>query len=245
MITQLELAANEAWPAPVQGRLGDWVLRAAEGWTGRGNSALAIGDPGRPLDEAIVAVRRWYAAQGLPARLNIPTPLGAKLNALLDERGWSTNPITLVQTAPVAGLVDATAPGEVQFGTSLSPAAAGLIEGRKKGLPAAARHILSAVPKARFAEVYDESGALLATARGTVTGNDRYLGIFLVEVVPGARRRGLAQRVIGALARWGQSEGAQTAFLQVEQRNTAAVALYQRLGFTTHHSYLTRTEGSS
>ncbi len=43
---ELELAADEAWPAPVRERLGDWILRAAQGWTGRANSALAVGDPG-------------------------------------------------------------------------------------------------------------------------------------------------------------------------------------------------------
>jgi ribosomal protein S18 acetylase RimI-like enzyme len=116
-----------------------------------------------------------------------------------------------------------------------------MIAGRKGGLPGAAGHILSAVPQARFAELYDESGELLAIARGTLTGAGRYLGVFLVEVVPAARRRGLAQRVIGALGAWAADSGAQTAFLQVEERNTAAVALYRRLGFTTHHTYLTRS----
>jgi hypothetical protein len=59
-VVALELAANDAWPAPVQDRLGSWLLRAADNWTGRGNSALAVGDPDRPLEAAIDAVERWY-----------------------------------------------------------------------------------------------------------------------------------------------------------------------------------------
>ncbi|MFD0786762.1 GNAT family N-acetyltransferase, partial [Micromonospora azadirachtae] len=52
--------------------------------------------------------------------------------------------------------------------------------------------------------------------------------------------QGLAGRIVRALAQWGAQAGATHAFLQVEQRNNAAVALYRRLGFTTHHTYLTR-----
>ncbi|WP_441004793.1 GNAT family N-acetyltransferase, cg3035/Rv0428c family, partial [Micromonospora saelicesensis] len=48
-VVALERAADEAWPAPTRGRLGDWLLRSAEGWTGRANSALPIGDPDPPL----------------------------------------------------------------------------------------------------------------------------------------------------------------------------------------------------
>jgi ribosomal protein S18 acetylase RimI-like enzyme len=47
--------------------------------------------------------------------------------------------------------------------------------------------------------------------------------------------------VVGALAAWGHSLGAERAFLQVEQRNAPAVALYRKLGFGTHHTYRTRT----
>jgi ribosomal protein S18 acetylase RimI-like enzyme len=247
-IIALELAANEAWPAPDQDRLGDWPLRASGGWTGRGNTALAVGDPGRPLDEAIGAVRDWYAARGLPPKINVPMPLAAPVNATLDRQGWHTNPPTLVQAAPLAGLLAATAPRPglpaVRLSGTPSRAWLDVVAGRKGALPDAAIHLLTAVREVRFAELYAD-GALLAIARGTVTGAGRYFGIFLVEVVPEARRRGLARHVIGALAGWAGQLGATTAFLQVEEHNTAAVALYERLGFTTHHRYLTRTAPSS
>src|SRR5438270_176346 len=49
--------------------LGEWLLRAAGGFTGRANSALAAGDPGMPLPQAVDQVCRWYAARGLPPAL--------------------------------------------------------------------------------------------------------------------------------------------------------------------------------
>lgn len=50
----------------------------------------------------------------------------------------------------------------------------------------------------------------------------------------------MAGRIVRALADWATAVGATRAFLQVEQRNTPAVTLYRTLGFTTHHTYLTR-----
>jgi ribosomal protein S18 acetylase RimI-like enzyme len=244
-IAALELAGNEAWPAPEQDRLGDWLLRAAGGWTGRGNTALPVGDPGVPLAEAIAAVRRWYAARGLPPKINVPLPLAAPVNAALDALGWHTNPPTLVQAAPLARLLSTTGPRAdlppVRLFEAPSRAWLEVVAGRKGALPDAAIHLLTAVREVRFAEVYADTGELLAIARGTVTGAGQYFGIFLVEVVPAARRRGLARQVIGALAGWAGQLGATTAFLQVEEHNRVALALYQRLGFTAHHRYLTRT----
>ncbi|MET8065695.1 GNAT family N-acetyltransferase, partial [Micromonospora sp. NPDC005313] len=108
-VVALELAADEAWPAPVRGRLGDWRLRWADGWTGRANSALPVGDPDRPLPDALDAVQRWYAERGRPTLVNTPLPLAAPVGAELDARGWTSRPPVLVQTVPLRAL---TAPPE-------------------------------------------------------------------------------------------------------------------------------------
>ncbi|MGQ5261776.1 GNAT family N-acetyltransferase [Micromonospora sp. ZYX-F-536] len=244
-VVALERAADEAWPAPTRDRLGEWLLRTADGWTGRANSALPIGDPDRPLPAAVDAVERWYAAHGQPAMINTPLPLAAPVGAELDDRGWGSRPPTLVQTTPLP-LGARPAAGSPAAGVGIELVAApsdawlAVAAGRKGGLPDAARHVLTAVDQVRFAHAYAADGRLVAIGRGTVTGQGRWLGLSLIEVLPAARRQGLAQAVIAALADWGAALGATHAFLQVEQRNTAAVALYQRLGFTTHHTYLTR-----
>jgi hypothetical protein len=51
-IPGLERAAASGWRGTEEASLGGWLLRAAGGFTGRANSALAIGDPGMPLAAA-------------------------------------------------------------------------------------------------------------------------------------------------------------------------------------------------
>src|SRR5690606_17567187 len=95
---ELARVASRAWPPTESARLGDWELRAAAGgpagrrtgFTRRANSVLPLGDPGRPLDEALTAVRDWYAERGLPAY--VQTATGAEgtqevLGAELERRG--------------------------------------------------------------------------------------------------------------------------------------------------------------
>jgi N-acetylglutamate synthase len=245
-VVSLELAANEAWPAPTQARLGGWVLRAAQNWTGRANSALAVGDPDRPLEAAIDAVTRWYAGHGQQALINAPMPLAAPVNSALDARGWTARPLTLVQTASLARVLDALPARADLPRVVLADAPTdewfGMVAEHKGTLPDAAVRVLTGVPGTVFARVHDGGGALLAVARGTVTGPDRWHGISLLQTSPAARGRGLAGHVVRALAQWAGQHGATRAYLQVEERNAAAVALYRRIGFRTHHTYLTREE---
>jgi N-acetylglutamate synthase len=243
-VVALELAANDAWPAPVQARLGSWILRAAENWTGRANSALAVGDPDRTLDAAIDAVVDWYREHGQQPLINAPLPLASVVNLALDERGWTARPLTLVQTADLpavlAGLPDRRDLPPVELAGAPSEDWYAMVAEHKGTLPAAARQVLTAVPETVFGHVRDAGGSLIAVARGTVTGPNRWHGIALLQTAPAVRRQGLAQHVVRALAGWAMARGSTRAYLQVEERNTGAAALYQRLGFATHHTYLTR-----
>ncbi|HEX5542343.1 MAG TPA: GNAT family N-acetyltransferase [Micromonospora sp.] len=245
VVAALEVAANEAWPAPVQERLGGWLLRAADGWTGRGNSALPVGAPGRPLAAAIDAVERWYADRGQPPMISVPLPMAGSVGRALDTRGWSARPLVLVQTAPLAAVRDA-APRRadlprVELAATPSDDWLTIAAARKGDLPDVARHVLTAVEQIRFAHLHDASapGRLLGIARGTVTGEGRWLGVTLLEVLPEARGRGFAPHLVRALVDWAAGLGATDVFLQVEEANPA-IALYQRLGFTTHHTYRIR-----
>src|SRR4051794_29433826 len=97
---ELARVAAQGWRALESEPLGDWVLRASDGFTGRGNSVLPVGDPGRPLDDALDAVEAWYAARELAPKVQLPDRgVAPDLVPLLDGRGWETSAVTQVMTA--------------------------------------------------------------------------------------------------------------------------------------------------
>jgi ribosomal protein S18 acetylase RimI-like enzyme len=51
------------------------------------------------------------------------------------------------------------------------------------------------------------------------------------------RRRGAATTLLYYLAKWAEKQGATQLYLQVEDSNTNANALYAKLGFETLYSY--------
>ncbi len=71
-IIDIERVAARHWRGTEEEWLGGWLLRAAEGFTGRANSALPLGDPGLPLDSALDAVVSWYRDRGLPPMIAVP-----------------------------------------------------------------------------------------------------------------------------------------------------------------------------
>jgi ribosomal protein S18 acetylase RimI-like enzyme len=66
---------------------------------------------------------------------------------------------------------------------------------------------------------------------------DDHLHVSRLAVEPEARRAGVGTRLTAAAAVWGRANGARWAVLQVALQNTAARALYERLGAVEHHRY--------
>ncbi|CAL9296754.1 hypothetical protein SUDANB180_04936 [Streptomyces sp. enrichment culture] len=235
---ELARITARAWPPVESEPLGAWELRAAAGFTRRANSVLPLGDPGLGLDAALDAVRRWYGARGLPAR--VQTATGAEgtqelLCAELERRGWVREVTAELWTGALAPVAD-RAGGE---GVVLSRTAdeAWLARYRRKGMTGAALRVLHGGPSVWFAAVPGAGGGEPPAAIGRCVVDGRWAGFAAVEVDPARRREGLATEVMAALARRALDEGASAAWLQVETDNEGARALYRALGFQPHHAY--------
>jgi ribosomal protein S18 acetylase RimI-like enzyme len=73
-------------------------------------------------------------------------------------------------------------------------------------------------------------------ASGEAALDGDWLGLHNLRVDEEHQRRGLGTQVLGALLEWGAEQGATTAWLHVEVDNDAAGALYERVGFRSHHT---------
>jgi N-acetylglutamate synthase len=241
-IAGLERAAAEHWQAADREMLGEWLLRAAGGFTGRANSALPLGDPGMPWPAAVDAVAAWYRSRGLPAMIVVPGPLGpagaagpeGALDGLLAARGWAIRPgPAVVMTAAIADLPRAGT-GPVTMSAEPDQAWLSLYRYRGRPLPADALRLLLSAPWQAFATVL-RHGQAVAVGRVSVAAG--WAAVTAVEVAAGHRRAGLGTAVTSALAQAAAQRGADRVFLQVEEGNTAARALYGRCGFRDVHRY--------
>lgn len=235
----LEAIAADGWRALEVEALGGWTLRAAGGFTARANSALALGDPDRPLGDALTAVERWYGERSLPPRVQLVeggSPAG--LADLLRERDWRAGEPDEVMTAEIAHVLRAAPPSSAAAAVrvDLAPDAGWLASYRtdSRPLPAAAPEVLANHPAVGFVSVR-AAELCLAIARVAVDG--RWAGLFGVEVDPAHRGRGLGAAVSLAGLQWAAANGGRHCYVQVASGNEAGRGLYGRLGFIPHHDY--------
>ena len=226
----LERIAADGWRALEISTLGGWLLRAAGGFTARANSALAAGDPGVPLADAVGAVEAWYAERSLPPRIQ---SIGADVDDLLAARGWHRDDGNDVMTAEIAHVLRPLAgadfpPDRIEA----TPDDEWLASYRAASgpLPPVAAHVLANHPQVGFVSIGSDAIARVAV-------NGRWAGLFAVEVAESAQGRGLGRAASAAALRWAVQHGARHAYLQVAAANEPAHALYESLGFAVHHRY--------
>jgi ribosomal protein S18 acetylase RimI-like enzyme len=243
----LERMAAAHWRGTEEEWLGEWLLRAADGFTGRANSALPLGDPGRPLDDALDYATGWYRARGLPPMISVPLPLGGpddrdglgRLDAGLTERGWATRPgpaYVMVADLPLA-VTGPGLPAGAVVRADADPDEAWLARYHYRGTdtrPPVMRQVLASAQEQAFLSIRAESG-VLAIARLSIAGG--WGGITAVEVDPSRRRAGLGLAITAAACAEAVGRGLDRVFLQVEEGNAGARALYERCRFRYSHRY--------
>jgi N-acetylglutamate synthase len=248
-ITDLERVAAAHWRGTEEEWLGDWLLRAAGGFTGRANSVLPLGGPGLPLDEALAVVTGWYQERGLPPMIALPLPLDGdarrepgvsrELDERLARRSWPVRPgpaFFMTADLPLAISASELAGGR-EILVSPEPDDAWAARYHYRGqdhLPPVARQVLTSAVEQSFVSIRD-GGEVLAIARLSIA--DGWSGLTAVEVHPGQRRQGLGMVITAAACLVAEQRGVERVFLQVEVDNAPAQALYQRLGFRYSHRY--------
>jgi GNAT superfamily N-acetyltransferase len=261
-ITDLHDVMADGWQPLERADYGGWRLRAAEGFTGRANSVLPLGEPPAPLPAAVDHAEGWYATRGLPGRFCVLWPLGSgpdepgygddPLEAELVRRGYPLDYPSLVLTRPLEPPATAPAvPDGLVLDVTAEPDEGFLALYRYRGedLPPVAARVMVSAPAQAFVSVRRsvpgsaEDGRTVAIGR--VASARGWSGVTAVEVAEDHRRQGLGLVVMAALHQWAADRGDHSAYLQVARTNTGARALYERLGYAPHSGYHYRIQRSA
>jgi ribosomal protein S18 acetylase RimI-like enzyme len=233
------LLSNASWPAVHTEQVGDWLLRASGGFSARANSVMAVGDPGLPFDDAVDVARAFYAAHDLVpwAQVVVGSDTGARFEAAgwgLARPGEADSQLQLASVVQSARAVRRLLPGSAPAVTVTDRATEAWLAHDARAL---AHHDDAVAVLEGPAQVGFVSVGTPAVATGRVAAEGDWAGITDVWVSPDHRRQGLATVVMDAVLEWAAERGATTAYLQVRGDNPAALALYEALGFRTHHTY--------
>lgn len=232
-VDQLFLTAALGRPAAETAHLGQWLLRASAGWTGRANSLLPAGDPGMPVPEALHQATTFYNSRRLvpQVQVRVGSPQDQEIRALgwVDARPEQSDVLVLhttldhVNGLPAYEVQLMEAPNAAWYGTAF--------EGP---VPEVAPRVLEGAAKAMFASVIHDD-QVVAVGRGSMTGH--WLGVDSIRVADGFRRQGLGTAIVQGLARWAGPHGGRRTYLEVLLENTAAMATYTRLGYQEAYRY--------
>lgn len=238
----IERATLDAVPPQRRMEIGSWLVAMDDGTVGRAHSAAAlheeigdVADMGQVVDAYRAAsLRPMFRLSDLPG-LRAPRDW-------LQAQGYASSSPTLVQTAEMDAVLQATqalqtslvaaatiedeaddAWCQVFLGEGFDPA-----DGQSRvGILRRARHSV-------FASVRVDGHTV---ASGMLSMSQGWASVHGMRTLASWRGKGFAGAILHAMARHAASRGFSRMFLQVEQGNLGAQALYRRLGFVDRWRY--------
>ncbi len=232
---ELEYLSDRSMPGVSRRRVGDWLLRADRGATGRANTVWPNGRPTGSTPEAIDEVEQWYESRHLRAGFQIFNGSSPELITELDRRGYVEAPGAIVTVAEFDDLdltTDQRTEGPLHSlgEPDPTPAFAELVSD-----PDRTQEMTSTSLPQWFLTIHSADGRTLGGGMATIDG--AWLGVFAMKTAPEARRTGVAHRVLRDLVEHGRRRGASRIWLQVMHHNTPARRLYTDTGMSEAHRY--------
>ncbi len=244
----IENIAMNAWPAETIEPLDGWRLRQHPAPSRRVNSVWPNESGGEILlKRKLEQVEDFYSKYNQPARYQVcPANLPEGLDDVLEARRYWVDAPTQVQITDIETGLQKSVPKteyDVVLSETLTPeyldtyGTAGTYPKEKlKDTEDALRR----VTRCTIYGIIYLDGQGVAVGRGVMDSG--WMGIFGMATREEHRRKGLATAVLHAMLKWAKENGVKNLYLQVEESNPGALAVYQRLGFEKLYGYHYRTQ---
>jgi N-acetylglutamate synthase len=218
-----------------------WLLPIDSSTIGRAHSAVPLSHGASNADPAVIpAIIVQYAQRGMQAKFRLPDVSAyAPMCAALHGMGYRPVFPTLAQLGTVSKMRTVTVQTPADVANAPDEAWVNVFtQGRTP----------SAQDLQRVSNFYRSAGVVFASMRDAESGvtlaggaaalSHGWVCVHGVNTLPEYRGQGLAGRVLAGLAEVALQRGLDKVFLQVEEDNTSAQALYRRAGFTTAWKYV-------
>lgn len=219
-----------------------WLLPFDTSTVGRAISAVPLSHVfDQDTTSLVKQIEARYVAHGLQAAFRLPDVASFELlRQHLAHVGYHLEQPTLVQVGSAAAMRKMTTQALADTADTPDAAWAALFLGEGFDPVDGAHRVkhLSRAVGTVFASVRDDGERGGETiAAGAAAFSHGWASVHGMRTAQNQRGKGLAGRVLAGLAQVALDRGFENVFLQVEEANASAVALYQRAGFATAWRY--------
>lgn len=243
-LNAIEIASRQAWPALYEQELPFGVLRFAHGVSRRANSLSIFAGATIQWSQLCAQTEAFFQQFELPAIVRVLRASSLAESRDLDEylahQGYQLQTPTQVMVCDLVGIAPAKnpdQPGAIPVATL--PAWLDAWHGML-GKSAREREVhqlmLQRLPDKHHLLVQHDSNGQ-AVCCGMAVSSGALMGVFGIATALAHRNRGCAANLVQQLLNWGAKEGARHAYLQVEEANKPAIAVYKKLGFLEEYGY--------
>lgn len=238
-IQTLEEYSFRSWAALETEVYDGWILRFANGYTGRSNSINPLYTSMLDLESKIAYCADWYARRGIKHRFRLNDAMQPpNLDAILERKGYVLDNASLMMTNTLTDVSVIASDGEVQLQAQYSDE---WLTNFCRMHPAHAPHrvtmqaIMDRMPPTKYFASVVANGEVVAMGLGVQ--EDDYIGLYDIITREDQRGKGYSKHLVSSVLYQAARSGAINAYLQVMEGNIPAWRVYEKAGFRPVYKY--------